>query len=205
MFQITHKVFEDESALNDALNALRNDHTCSRLGYGSYGTVFSDDNDADRVIKITHGQDKAYFAYLKLIYDLGFENPYVPQVYSVEAWHIKGTEYTVLPELSHARLVVRMERLRESFDGWDYSRRATSNVLRMLKHYAEPSWDEEKDAYGSNFVGDINNLNKEHQDIVCLLRMLKEIYPKIGYDLRTANMMRRGHQVVITDPVAYLD
>ena len=206
MFDISIKEFDTEKDIDLYIEAYLQragiEGFYNRIGSGSFGTVYS--NDSDTVVKITHGQDRAYFAYLKMIHDLGFENPYIPKIKEVILFRVKDTEYTIYPELSHVRMMVQMERLQESFKNYDYRRVAAANIAKMLTKFVCPKWDDEKDEYSDQPPMECDELRQEHQDLIALLRLMHETYPTITYDIRTSNIMVRGRQLVVTDPVSCL-
>lgn len=148
------------------------------LGTGYFSYVKQHPKRKNEVIKLATN-DRAYCLYLRIVL-ANQNNPFFPKVY--EAYKLEG-ENTVM---------VRMEKLDSMRrEMWLSDTNPKKKLLRNIQNQLRYSFCPTVKPYTSRFhmqaVAAINNMCDEHN---------------IGVDLHGGNVMFRGRQIVITDPVA---
>ena len=140
-------------------------------GTGSYAKVYAKGN---RVIKIAIGDD-AYDCFLSYVL-ANQNNPYLPKIYKVERFIANhGSTYTV----------VEMEKLSPIYQS------RNRNQIREVTQMEEDFF------YTHKYVW---KKSKAYAFVAALMDYLREY---VGHrpDLHTGNVMMRGNQLVITDPL----
>lgn len=159
---------------DDFIFTLVKQHKMRQIGHGEFGAVFAPPNTNKPVVKVC--RDEAYEAFITQILDHQ-TNPWFPKVYSATVHHPKdGDPY----------LVVEMERLRKG------------------------SFVEIQGAVGlftcnPNQITAIGSLfslpTKQMQHLSVVRKVLAKLHKKYAPDIHKGNILFRGNQAVLTDPV----
>ncbi len=150
------------------------------LGDGFYSRVYHTPG-SNSVVKVTHGQDRGYWAYLMTIRELGDNNPYLPRIEHVTAYLNKQGALEFL--------FVRMERLEPI--GPIKSTRAQWRAYMGLRAAIFRAWEE-----------GVYPRSASAKDLIALLLTAFETGDRLAFDIHADNIMRRGRQLVVIDPFA---
>lgn len=146
-----------------------------QIGAGKFGSVFAVPG-ADRVIKVC--RDEAYYAFVaQVLRHQG--NPWFPIIYT-------ATEYR--PRTEDPYLVVVMERLRKG------TPKEIAGALCLFDN------DRFKDVTAMMRILGMEDIERLRQ-LRVVKRALVRLYKHYGPDFHAGNVMFRGDQAVITDPV----
>lgn len=144
------------------------------LGNGYFSTVFQHPTREDVAVKVVAG-DTQYLRFLRFASKYP-KNPYLPKIYSVTKHVSSGSSY----------YIVMMEKLRklpyQKYRKWRVKLK-TGNTLAQFSHK-------------------LRELSKTCED-----KHLREIFKflyrnQFYFDLHGGNVMQRGDQLVIVDPMA---
>ncbi len=187
------------------------------IGNGSFAKVWTKDNDI--AIKIFSADDQGYFNWLKVVQELGMDNPYLPKIYQVIHYrhpaHWLGYDANTVP--GHSKddyVVVWMEHLtgfrlytesdlrhnkaliRASVKFEKYARRLNEFIMETL--------DEDKGTKLQIKINEmLNKLRVPHLDVMQLLVTAVSMHEGSFIDIHSFNVMiRNGRQLVLTDPIA---
>lgn len=166
--------------IRDRMNS--GDSGLRQLGSGCFGTAYEYKEGAKRqIIKVTHGNDWGYLAYLERIQKISGRNPWVPNIYMVEFYMDRDGD---------SCYVVRMEQM-ESMQ-----RQAQSSI-----------WTTKQEQIRDYIMGrDYEKWITEDRQLMQVVDLVREAKhrSKCSYDLHHGNMMVRAKkQLVITDPLGY--
>ena len=156
------------------------------VGEGMFATVYKLPK-ANTVLKVM-GSDPAYFEYVKTIIKYQ-HNPFFPRIKKFVT-HVpkKGRKYTV----------VEMEKLTERCTDKTWN---MCNTLEDALHI----YDDDDVEYGTKYAMKVltrrfKTARKKH--LRELVDIMVKLFRKHGSDLHEGNLLWRGNQPVITDPVA---
>lgn len=162
------------------------------LGSGAYGKVYSA-SGMDRVFKIGEVEENAgYLAFVRQVIKDKTNNPLLPKIYSVKIFASDGCKY----------FVVEMERLSSMKK---LQKNAAIAFRDMLNVYGESS---PMFSDGHKALGIQVHIPESISNAMSLLRRAysnanrNTCYDSVEWDLHFGNFMRRGNQLVITDPLA---
>ncbi len=151
------------------------------LDGGLYSSVFS--ADSHRVVKIAGGHDLAYRTYIRLVGELGGENVWLPRIDRVIDYYHSTTGELLASAVYMERLTDLFGPERDFLSGEEISRSISADYKRAI---GRNWWPEDA----------------ELRDALALIRMSEELCPRAILDLHSGNIMRRGSQLVITDPLS---
>lgn len=175
--------------------------TYTMIGTGCYAKVLLDTERPTEVLKVVSGGDNGYLSWLEIIQQLGNNNPYLPRIYDITCYRWDADHDGYNPIWGRARTtpglgpgdrwVIRMERL---------------NKVQVGKR---SEWKRHATMYGYKLEDIVRRRrpipdmrNKDREEMLYMLRICYE-GNRTGFDLHDANyMIRKGGQVVITDPFA---
>ena len=188
-------IFEEK--LSDYLRRLVDALNIKKLGSGAYSNVFQHPHYSNVVVKVYTARDKKYARYVK--WCLAHQsNPYVPQIigqteYVSPISRGKESKYNILfmqkmepvSEAAFARL------LSKSFT------KLTSEDRELLKDVID-SYDMEE------LFDRLNSFVKRGVADSSFVEIWNHVktYGRQNFDLHHGNVMKRGTQLVVTDPVA---
>lgn len=163
------------------------------VGDGLFSTVYAKDDT--HVIKVAHG-DKGYEVYLSYVL-ANQENPYFPRVFDVKRFKNVNRSWG-----KGDVTVVSMERLEEGPEEKRQQKVAIgafikkSTVSDKVSSWRRSLWGDEKLAMENHPV----HLRGKHaKQMLDVMRELSD--SRDGLDLHDGNIMYRGNQPVIIDPV----
>lgn len=168
-----------------------------RLGVGAFSYVFQHPTMSNVVVKLLHEEDVGYVRYVKFCRTNGKDNPYCPKILQVSKAN-KIFTGNFDPSLT----LVFIEKLRPMLDTeYKVFAKYCATVMSKPKLYTNDGasllgWDETW-----------NNLGKQTNDIP-LAQVAAFMYRQYArkrskpwsIDIHNKNVMKRGPQVVITDP-----
>lgn len=186
----------------------KSEHTngLAQISKGCYSTVYSSD-DTPYIVKIMRGGDAGYLAYMKVIQQLG-DSPYCPRIQRVVCYRYQAKHYISHMdspgESNHDYYAIYMEKLeqppRYRWDGPDGSNRnftLDKFVGRLARLVSS--------AYALREEFDWMAHKPKHRDLIALLVLAREqTSPNycVCFDIHSGNVMKRGRQYVVTDPLA---
>ena len=142
-------------------------------GSGSFASVFLVDEET--VVKVSKCPDKPYKAFLRLALRRQ-GNPFYPRVFAV-GFH--GNEHVVIME--------RLQALKEGKSFWHLLWKTRDEPAQLPKLlFYKPV----REAFKEN--------RRAFREVV---RDIKKLCVKYRYDLHGKNVMYRGHQLVVIDPI----
>lgn len=156
---------------------------CRELGDGAFANVYQHPTSSKRVIKVAT-DDSAYSHYLRCILKHQ-NNPFFPHIYS-------ATQY--VNHHDHRFLVVEMEKLEED------TPRAIWFTELMWKGMDDHSSGYESYVSRQFKAKKLPTNRMRHFDTAWSI--LQPLLKRYSEDLHEGNIMFRGNQPVITDPVA---
>lgn len=182
-----------EERLADYLKRLVKSHNVKQLGGGAYSQVFQHPEFGNVITKVYTAKDTKYARYLKWVMS-NQNNPYVPQIIEqVKYKSPTGDAYNIV----FMEKLEPVKRARQYMDAW-------------LGAFEGITKEEETGLYDA-----IKAMN-----MVAMFSQLRKLIPKYGdedlkkvwnhiktfgarsMDLHPGNVMLKGKQLVITDPVA---
>lgn len=156
-----------------------------RIGHGLFSEVYGKRGDKSHVIKVARG-DTAYDDYLSVVM-AHQENPYFPRVFDVKRFKISGLFYE--DNVS----VISMERLEKGGRKGKYKNSLGGHIKSMTGEHA---WNAQKRAMKDLPIEFKGRHAKQ------MLAVMKDMHKHHGWlDLHKGNIMFRGEQPVIIDPV----
>lgn len=192
-------VLKDEASISEAV--LGHIRTLECIGSGLYANVYSNDT-IDIVVKITSGNDLGYLAYIKAITAFELNNSYIPRILKVIHYRYaddspeRGTVRDGIGR--NDRFVITMEKL----DSPMRDNNSSHGKCRKFNDFVDNfSGIMRNIAYGEKV--DWSKYSKKHQEVFALLEIARESIGARWYDLHTGNIMMRGSQFVITDPISH--
>jgi len=174
-----------------------------QIGSGLYGRVYTS-NGTPYVVKFFKGHDSGYRSWIETIAELANTGPlakYTPKISRVLCYRMPDADYQgeVPGETIHDTWVVYMERLagyneQGTIRGAknDMRIRKFGDLFRNIMYRARYCEDE---------PFDYSKLSPIHRDLIALILIAREKYGS-GCDCHNGNIMLRGSQIVITDPLA---
>lgn len=168
--------------MEDAFMILQK-HGYEETGLGKFSKVFKNSKN-NYILKLFHAEDYPYIAYINLVKNS--DNLYFPK--------INGNIIKVTPNYS----AIRLEILSEPTDNYDF-RVFRNNVLYYItmiqaKNFSE---DELREMYP-----DLLSYMDENLQLKEACKLISSITnKKIELDINSGNIMMRGSQYVIIDPV----
>lgn len=204
-FEIITLYFDDVTSLTHAWR----EHTMGRgdatWTHGAYAQVW---DLGDQVMKVSGGDDMGYLSFLETMAELDIANPYLPVIYSSTYYRLTdAARQECFMYRNRERIVTFMEKL-------DQPPKMRRNVWSEKGHLVksdEPPvkhWALAVSKYLCSNTSAMAHLSLEHQELIVLLKIAyehyKEKYPKdFGrYDMHGGNVLVRGRQFVVTDPLA---
>jgi len=190
----------DRDALIDYVRAQHPRLNLKRLGEGAFATVIGSPS-GKTVFKIgaddgdgpyTDVRCDAYLNYLKVICK-DQANPFFPKIKSATVYH-RGEEYAY---------IIEMERLTSLEDG--KNRNKLGATERHLFDVLQDDESLEGMARNAELMLKLAPELKRNKKVTSLLTMFKKLSELIedwGSDIHDGNIMLRGRQLVITDPIA---
>lgn len=176
-----------------------------RLGRGQHSEVFCSP-DTPYVVKVMRGTDRGYLSYLKTAAEGRHQNSYMPRVFRAVHYRFNDKFYKTnslhlwpIGHTPHDYFVFYLERLEQpKRRDWD-SKKNKFSVDRFVKKLDDIMIDAR---YGKlNW----NSLKPKHRDLVSTLLAAAERAwvedSSILFDLHAGNVMKRGSQYVVTDPL----
>jgi hypothetical protein len=145
-----------------------------QVGRGMFASVFAVPKEKT-VIKVC--RDKAYLAFIRMVVDEHHDNPWFPQIVSAEV---------CFPKKEPWYFVVEMERLRKG----------TSKELYSVVQLLDVHLDE------ILLIGkalQVSSIKLKH--LAHMRAALRKLFKKFGPDFHSGNIMFRGKQPVIIDPI----
>lgn len=174
-----------------------------KLGGGSFVNVYTHPN-MDYVLKVFHKLDYGYLAFLRYVL-ANQGNPTLPRIIGIpkklNTNRGPGTTSHSIGEW----YFVRMEKL-EPLDisiASDFFGGMVQFASRMAMNRVRTDDPNPKLAPGT--LKRIRAWEAQHPDLAETIRGIRELIPdsdKFGFDLHDENLMRRGDQIVITDPLS---
>lgn len=165
------------------------------LGYGVYAQVYSKKDNKRTAVKIGY-LDKddfgsyAYLNYIKIVSKMS-DNPFFPKVNSV----------TVFKQRGHGDVcyVVELERLRRNTTVSNYV--LEDDIIWLTNKDGRTLRREVRDAYRLCDIVVPESLKLHY---VQMIKVLRHLAVRYGHDLdvHEENVMFRGKQLVVTDPVS---
>lgn len=157
------------------------------LNSGSYATVYGAKGH-DKVYKIGRVADneRGYLKYLRALHKMRKHNPFTPKIYSW--WTFTDGRNT-----SNNVFVITMERLVE-FDSDD-----AYEVSDMLEGIIRSKRDNKSNTGAERLGVEIKMPAKLNRVVTIIADLLDNTDARS--DIHTGNIMLRGNQVVITDPI----
>lgn len=155
------------------------------IGDGLYSRVYSSDKH-DFVIKVTKGIDKGYWHFINAVRMLGEGNPYLPRIHKVVAFKENGFDNILCYATFMEKLKPTKKRTSWADAGTsgDMAAKAVRNAVSNAKHCND--WP----------------VRKDKRDLIALLLIARDQYDASWFDFHQGNVMLRGRQLVITDPIA---
>jgi len=184
------------------------------LGYGIHGCVYEDPDNPERAIKVARASDIGYFMFLKLLQKFGDGNRYLPKIYKVVHYRypdkfVGHDPYYLRGHSNKEYYVVWMEKLSKGRQIPSMGDRP----IRSAKKEDFPS----RVVYGKEYFAfklktlfkkyeniDYSRFNKHHHDFLALLQLLREIADAKAMDFHEGNVMFRGRQIVVIDPISFV-
>lgn len=173
-----------EESLRDYSKRLVKTLNIKRLGAGAFSHVFQHPEFSNVVVKVYTNKDRTYARYAQwCLRNQG--NPYVPQIISITPFEsVSGDAYNI----------VFMEKMTPLSDREFYSWVKSVAGPQAAKDIKNDEW---RNAFNSfreaMVVSKDENLKKVMRHIFS--------YGSQKFDLHAGNLMKRGSQVVFTDPV----
>lgn len=185
---VNHRISLAEESLEQYSKRLVSSLKIKRLGSGAFAHVFQHPVYHNVAVKVFAGHDKLYQRYMNwALKNQG--NPYVPQIVSISKQKAaNGETYTIV-------FMQKMERVsEEEFKKW------------YVKSFGKDSYNAfTEDDFDSQFEeADEFIQRSKDQKLKDLWAHLKT-YGRSKFDLHPGNVMKRGSQIVITDPVGFVD
>jgi hypothetical protein len=163
---------------------LLNQQTGTQLGRGCFASVYA--SAQDRVFRITHSlNDWGYLTYLEHVQQSGGHNPWLPVIYGVDVW--MDDQYQMC-------MRVEMERLTRPWDEWGV---CTDEWKPFVTIAQEIGLHVEVRKNYDWITG-----NRQLMDAIGLIWNAQQRSDHT-IDLHVGNMMLRGRQIVLTDPLGY--
>lgn len=202
-------VKEDEWAKDVAMEHHVHNQGFDELGGGLYSTVYGS-KDSPFAVKLMRGSDNGYISYLETIAELGHDSPYIPKIHRIINYRMVDHEYArengVQPGRTNRDYFVfyieRLQATRREGRGDCNVKRPIDYFARRLDRLADIAWKDQQ--FGTKEL-DWSKYSKKHQDLLALLVLAREVadkYECVGFDLHAGNVMKRGSQFVVTDPLA---
>ena len=186
MFKIeTHKV--KGSAFDFAEQMIKAQGSFKIKGSGSYANVYVDPSK-DYVYKM-YSRDYGYDCYLKFLQSQKQQNPFAPKVYAVRV--LKGTD-------GSRCTVVCTEKLKPFTTKGQKHKGERMKIFRKAEFLFEKYYQ---------FLYDSDGIYRIKSSKDKLVRLVEDLYAFYGTkhcgspDIHKGNLMLRGNQVVITDPL----
>lgn len=151
-----------------------------KIGYGCYASVYAS-KKSKTVYKIgmCDSNRRGYLSYVEAIIKLKTHNPYTPVIYNYWELWAPGSESV---------FVIEMERLKE------LPERYAGEIADELKRLV---YKEKDETVALNMIGiDLPKTIVQVKNII-----VKLVDGRSSNDIHSGNIMRRGKQIVITDPV----
>jgi hypothetical protein len=179
------------------------------LGTGLYSAVYGSDA-TPYVVKIFKGHDKGYRNWIRTLAEvenLRHLSKYVPKIYQVFLYRRPDEFYKNtgldIGYSSQDTMVVYLEPLTGKDTPYvnpkenDYQKRRKTSLARFAEKVTECV-----DKARCSVRPDWGNLRPVHRDLVSLILLAYEKNRATGIDIHYGNVMKRGRQVVITDPLS---
>jgi hypothetical protein len=209
-FDIETVIVQDPLDIESAVDGFT--HGLEYLAGGLYGKVYGS-TGTPYVVKISSG-DNGYYNWVQTVQLLGQDCVYVPRIHRVVHYrypsdhdHYLGVKPHKVGHTFHDRLIVIMEVLTSPLaDQVPGSWKRQQNFRRFvskISHAARLC----ADGYAYDWVRDRpevldwNQFSKRHIELLALLVIARESAGCEYFDLHTGNVMMRGSQFVITDPL----
>jgi hypothetical protein len=186
----------------------RDDHTnnMEELGSGLYSTVYGG-NDTPYVVKIMRGADGGYITYINVAAEIAQDCAYVPKVIRKVLYRLADEEYGPDERPGHSNrdyYAIYLERLQQPCR-YNYCNKIPKQTL---DRFASRLNSIVYDAYNEPDSFNWDNHKPKHRDLIALLVLVRIEAQKVGgvdsvgLDLHAGNIMKRGRQYVVTDPLA---
>lgn len=154
-----------------------------QIGSGMYAEVYGSAK-YKHVYKIgDYDEDDGYIRFLREMRKLPKHNPYFPVIYGMR----------IFQNGENSCYVVAMERLVEIPHKHRFAAEMIVDIIEDLFFNRKQTFPQALELLGVGF--------KIPPDILTALGVIKKANRKDGYDIHTGNIMLRGSQLVITDPL----
>ena len=172
----------------DARNLIKAQGKFKRIGTGAFGEVYGSKN-SNLVYKIGEVyENEPYLAYIKTVITQKEHNPFTPKIYGVRIYQNKKED-------EDSYFVVCMEKLKP-IDRNDH------RVYRWFSDQLETSSDSSRNAIAEQMLGIKTVVPPAVSNALKLLKKAWRKSKQGDWDLHSGNFMKRGKQIVITDPLA---
>lgn len=205
MFKFEEIIIQaDESPKEYAFDNIITEQKMSMLDYGCYAEVYANDT-APYVVKLAVGHDTGYRAWVNALMHLGNpNNPYLPKIHKSLLIrhaddHHKYRDHNRKPGFHPSdRFVVFIEKLKHNAGRRAYNYANMLSVMSQKKLGVDTFWHKRP--------MNLDRLKKNREELLILMELAAntpDVHKnKHRIDLHSHNYMMRGHQVVVTDPIA---
>lgn len=183
MFNIhVHKVPNSLVTSRAMRDEFANDRRYRKLGSGAFGSAWTrTDSKIKQVIKMTHGNDWGYMAYLEMLSKVAAANPWLPRIDLVNVYMDRDGDTCMVAIMEHLETI-------EQLPDRDRFRTEIEEIGEYIRERNSANW-----------------IKRDPQ----LLRAAEVVRAahrrsRCSYDLHTGNILVRNKtQLVITDPLGY--
>ena len=185
-----------EVKLETYLTRLVKKHGIQKLGGGAFSQVFQHPEFKNVVVKVYTAKDTVYKRYLSWCLKHQ-SDPYVPKIIKqVEYKSPSGEAYNIVFMQKMTPVKSRIKFARSMASLFKLNTRALEDLdlVRSLGMWGEQEEDFE-------VIDDLVSAGKADKDFTEVWRHIRT-YGKSKFDMHPGNVMFRGNQLVLTDPVA---
>lgn len=165
----------------------------AKLGGGLYAKTYGN-SETPFVVKVGRMTDRGYRAYLSVMQELGIQNPYLPRILDVT--YFTGENAYGEKDVYFSFFAVRMEKLERGDYNYAWSEEGDSpfaQACRIIRAAADDRLSLLK----------ADSVLEEAIAVIQLARdRVYRDHENVSFDLHCGNVMLRGEQLVITDPLA---
>lgn len=191
-FEVETRYFNNRDDIDEA--AGKYSDGLSMLGEGMYAQVFGS-NQTPYVIKIMSVNDIGYAAWMKVIAEFGHEIAYMPKIHHVIQLKLSNPGSVGRPS-NVEKIIICMEKLVHPKRNCD-----DNNRWFTIDRYCSKLKELLYEAQHERLI--YQRLRPKHRDLITVLMLAKELSGCDRFDLHSANIMKRGKQYVVTDPISH--
>jgi hypothetical protein len=176
------------------------------LAHGAFGEVFAKKKDATKVLKVGlfDYKNKSSDAYLNFVEEISSHqhNPLFPKIHGIQFFH------GIHKRKKTSWYVIEMERLTPLDKKYVVRHEKRGSLASILWRCMSQIDEDAKSIHGmiANIKKQVNKAkatDRQKQLAKEALDVIKTLIVENKPDLHLENFMRRGRQLVITDPVSY--